>query len=94
MATKEELQKKLEELEAKCKQEKQSRLEIQQMFQLVMDSIPQFIFWKDTESVYLGCNQNFAQAAGPRARASTGPASIASRRARRAPPTTAPGLPR
>ena len=52
MATKEELQKKLEELEAKCKQEKQSRLEIQQMFQLVMDSIPQFIFWKDTEMIY------------------------------------------
>ncbi len=34
------------------------------LFQLVMDNIPQFIFWKNRESVYLGCNQNFAQAAG------------------------------
>ncbi|MEP0754327.1 hypothetical protein NDA03_19105 [Trichocoleus sp. Lan] len=28
----------------------------QQMLQLVMDNIPQFIFWKDRTSVYLGCN--------------------------------------
>ena len=32
--------------------------------QLIMDNIPQYIFWKDKESVYLGCNQNFATAAG------------------------------
>ncbi|MBR8826861.1 MAG: PAS domain S-box protein [Gomphosphaeria aponina SAG 52.96 = DSM 107014] len=32
--------------------------------QLVMDNIPQFIFWKDCNSVYLGCNQNFALSAG------------------------------
>ncbi|MBW4671527.1 MAG: PAS domain-containing protein [Cyanomargarita calcarea GSE-NOS-MK-12-04C] len=35
--------------------------ESQQMLQLVMDNIPQFIFWKDRKSVYLGCNRNFAQ---------------------------------
>ena len=35
-----------------------------EMFQLVMDNIPQFIFWKDLDSVYLGCNRNFALAAG------------------------------
>jgi len=35
-----------------------------QMLQLVMDNIPQFIFWKNRECVYLGCNQNFACAAG------------------------------
>ncbi|MDJ0589853.1 MAG: PhnD/SsuA/transferrin family substrate-binding protein [Pleurocapsa sp. MO_226.B13] len=35
-----------------------------QLLQLVMDNIPQFIFWKDRNSVYLGCNQNFAQVAG------------------------------
>lgn len=29
-----------------------------------MDNIPQFIFWKDRQRVYLGCNQNFAGAAG------------------------------
>jgi PAS domain S-box-containing protein len=34
------------------------------MLQLVMDNIPQFIFWKDTSSVYLGCNRNFARVAG------------------------------
>lgn len=34
------------------------------MLQLVMDNIPQFIFWKDRNSIYLGCNQNFARAAG------------------------------
>ena len=35
-----------------------------QMFQLVLDNIPQFIFWKDINSVYLGCNKNFARVAG------------------------------
>jgi len=35
-----------------------------EMLQLVMDCIPQFIFWKDTHSVFLGCNRNFARAAG------------------------------
>lgn len=34
------------------------------LLQLVMDNIPQFIFWKDRRSVYLGCNENFARAAG------------------------------
>ncbi len=34
--------------------------ESQKMLQLVMDSIPQFIFWKDGNSVYLGCNNNMA----------------------------------
>lgn len=36
----------------------------QQMLQLVIDNIPQLIFWKDRKSVFLGCNQNFAQIAG------------------------------
>ena len=35
-----------------------------QLLQLVMDNIPQLIFWKDRNSVYLGCNQNFATVAG------------------------------
>ena len=35
-----------------------------QMFQLVLDNIPQYIFWKDIESKYLGCNKNFAKVAG------------------------------
>ena len=34
------------------------------MLQLVMDNIPVFIFWKGRDLVYLGCNNNFAIAAG------------------------------
>jgi len=36
----------------------------QEILQLVIDNIPQFIFWKDRNSVFLGCNRNFAQVAG------------------------------
>lgn len=35
-----------------------------ELLQLVLDNIPQAIFWKDRDSVYLGCNRNWAQAAG------------------------------
>lgn len=35
-----------------------------ELLQLVLDNIPQAIFWKDRNSVYLGCNKNWAQAAG------------------------------
>jgi len=31
---------------------------------LVMNNIPQFIFWKDENSIYLGANKNFYEAAG------------------------------
>ncbi|MBH8551787.1 PAS domain S-box protein [Nostocaceae cyanobacterium CENA357] len=34
-----------------------------QLLQLVIDNIPQLIFWKDLDSVYLGCNRKFAQVA-------------------------------
>jgi PAS domain S-box-containing protein len=34
------------------------------MLETVMNSIPQFIFWKDTNSVYLGCNENGRKLAG------------------------------
>ncbi len=36
----------------------------QQLLQLVLDNIPHLIFWKDRNSVYQGCNQNFARVAG------------------------------
>lgn len=36
----------------------------QEMLQTVMDTIPQYVFWKDRDSVYLGCNENFALVAG------------------------------
>ncbi len=38
--------------------------ESQQMLQMVLDNIPQHVFWKDSNSVFLGCNRNFAKIAG------------------------------
>jgi PAS domain S-box-containing protein len=35
-----------------------------EMLQLVINSLPQSIFWKDTDLRYLGCNYNFAREAG------------------------------
>jgi len=32
--------------------------------QLVLDYVPQHVFWKDRDSVYLGCNREFARVAG------------------------------
>ncbi|MBX9666653.1 MAG: response regulator [Candidatus Obscuribacterales bacterium] len=37
---------------------------LQQMFQLIIDTIPVSIWWKDKESRFLGCNIKVAQAAG------------------------------
>ncbi|MFC1556292.1 PAS domain S-box protein [candidate division KSB1 bacterium] len=34
------------------------------MFRLMLDNIPQLVFWKDKDLVYRGCNKNFAKAAG------------------------------
>ncbi len=39
-------------------------MQSQKMLQLIMDNIPQCVFWKDTASVYLGCNLNFARIVG------------------------------
>lgn len=36
------------------------------MYQLILDSMPQRVFWKDLNSTYLGCNQRFAQDGGQR----------------------------
>ncbi|MFW9794573.1 MAG: PAS domain S-box protein, partial [Candidatus Thorarchaeota archaeon] len=36
----------------------------QEMLQTVMNTIPEYVFWKDLDSVYLGCNENFALVAG------------------------------
>lgn len=43
--------------------EKQLR-QSQKMLQLVLDTMPVAVFWKDLDSVYLGCNRLFAQDAG------------------------------
>ncbi|GAO35231.1 hypothetical protein SCT_0615 [Sulfuricella sp. T08] len=38
--------------------------ENQRLLYLILDTVPQAIFWKDSNSVYLGCNQIFARDAG------------------------------
>jgi PAS domain S-box-containing protein len=42
----------------------QALRENQQLLQLVMDNIPQSVFWKDKNLTYLGVNQAFAEDAG------------------------------
>ena len=37
--------------------------EKEQYLRLILNTIPQQVFWKDTNSVFLGCNQNWAEAA-------------------------------
>ncbi|WP_353572480.1 EAL domain-containing protein [Candidatus Albibeggiatoa sp. nov. BB20] len=39
-------------------------LHSQTMLKSILDNIPQYIFWKDTNGYYLGCNNNFAQLIG------------------------------
>jgi diguanylate cyclase (GGDEF)-like protein/PAS domain S-box-containing protein len=39
-------------------------LESRETLRAVLDTIPQHVFWKDRDSVYLGCNRNFALAVG------------------------------
>jgi PAS domain S-box-containing protein len=39
-------------------------LESRAMLHLVLDNIPQAVFWKDRNSVYLGCNRTFAEKHG------------------------------
>ncbi len=51
-------------MENQLKKTNEELLKSKQMFQLAMDNIPQFIYWKDVNSVYLGCNKNFARVAG------------------------------
>jgi PAS domain S-box-containing protein len=38
--------------------------ESQRMLQLIIDTIPMSIFWKDADSVYLGCNRTFVDECG------------------------------
>ena len=46
------------------KQIERALRESQRMLQLVLDNIPQRIFWKNRDGVYLGCNRMFALDAG------------------------------
>jgi PAS domain S-box-containing protein len=43
--------------------EKVQLRESQQFLKLILDTIPQYVYWKDRNSVFLGCNSNFAQVA-------------------------------
>jgi len=38
--------------------------ESQNMLEMVINNVPQHIFWKNTNSVFIGCNKNFAKAVG------------------------------
>ena len=38
--------------------------ENRRVLETILNTVPQSIFWKDTDSAYLGCNQSFATAAG------------------------------
>ncbi|MBD2692537.1 PAS domain S-box protein [Anabaena catenula] len=47
-----------------CPMVENQLLQSQQMLQLIMDTIPHSIFWKDINSIFLGCNHNFAKMVG------------------------------
>ncbi|MEA5574872.1 PAS domain S-box protein [Anabaena sp. UHCC 0451] len=59
-----ELQQLNEELEARVEQRTTALQESQAMLQLVLDTIPQRVFWKDDQSVIRGCNRIFAEDVG------------------------------
>ncbi|MBI5444026.1 MAG: PAS domain S-box protein [Deltaproteobacteria bacterium] len=51
------------DISERCKAEETLR-ERERMLSLIVNAVPQTIFWKDRASVYLGGNENFARAAG------------------------------
>lgn len=46
------------------KQIEKELIENQKMLQKIINSVPQHIFWKDKNSVFIGCNKNFADTVG------------------------------
>jgi PAS domain S-box-containing protein len=58
-----QIEKRKEEISDRQNIEHQLR-QSQQMLNLIMDTIPHHIFWKDINSRFLGCNRNFAQMVG------------------------------
>ncbi|MBY5310156.1 PAS domain S-box protein, partial [Aphanizomenon flos-aquae CCAP 1446/1C] len=60
----EELRQLNEELEARVERRTKALRESQKMLQLVLDTVPQRVFWKDRQSVVRGCNRNFAEDVG------------------------------
>jgi PAS domain S-box-containing protein len=56
-----------EQLEKRSAELNESNIALEEsraMLARVLDAIPVRVFWKDTNSVYLGCNKNFAHDAG------------------------------
>jgi PAS domain S-box-containing protein len=49
---------------AERKRAEEALWELSQMLKLVLDNMPAYVFWKDRNSVYLGCNHLFAANAG------------------------------
>ena len=61
------IQKRINELREQLKERDEQRsklLQQQAALKSVVASIPYHVFWKDRESVYLGCNEAFATSAG------------------------------
>ncbi|MGB3308221.1 MAG: EAL domain-containing protein [Nodosilinea sp.] len=54
----------LKQSEANLRQVEQVLEAREDLLELVLDSIPQPLFWKDSQGYYLGCNQSFARAMG------------------------------
>jgi PAS domain S-box-containing protein len=48
----------------KRKQDEEEMRENREMLNLILDTVPQSVFWKDLEGRYLGCNRVFASAVG------------------------------
>jgi PAS domain S-box-containing protein len=57
----EELQAEVQALRQRLVEVEQMATERAQMLQLVLNNIPQSVFWKDRDLAYLGCNQRFAE---------------------------------
>jgi PAS domain S-box-containing protein len=55
-----------QELESRVQLRTQELKEREQFLQTVLDTFPLKVFWKDVNSVYLGCNQHFLHDAGLR----------------------------
>ncbi|NER35878.1 MAG: PAS domain S-box protein [Oscillatoria sp. SIO1A7] len=65
------LQRQLEQCQKECAAAKEAlgnnlseSYESERLLRLAIDNMPAAVFWKDLNSIYLGCNQNFAQLAG------------------------------
>jgi PAS domain S-box-containing protein len=54
----------IKESEEALRASEQRLRESENMLQMVLDTIPVRVFWKDTDLVYLGCNRLFAEDAG------------------------------